>query len=110
MCLALRARSTVVLVRVNCSQPDEFVSRQEKKHTLSEIRADREIRESFPEPRDKAPATFLGHGKSFEARAKRKGSHSKAKIRIAHFVRDDGSPNEARAAWRVSAKRVEARS
>jgi len=40
----------------------------------------REIRESFPEPRDKAPATFLGHGKSFEARAKRKGSHSKSSL------------------------------
>jgi hypothetical protein len=33
--LALRAKSTLVLVRVNCSQPDEFVSRQEKKHTFS---------------------------------------------------------------------------
>jgi hypothetical protein len=32
--LALRAKSTLVLVRVNYSQPDEFVSRQEKS-TLS---------------------------------------------------------------------------
>jgi hypothetical protein len=54
---------------------------KKKKHPLSEIRPTGEILESSRSRGDKSPPTFLGHGKSFEARAKRKAA-TKAKIRI----------------------------